>query len=391
MISRKETLFTRDFILVSLASLLLFTAFYLLLPTFPVYLTQQLQVSSTKTGIALATYTAMALVIRPVSGYLIDIHGKRFFYILSYALFAVILFFYPLAQTFMLVLIVRSLHGFSWGVATTTGSTLIVDLVPAHRRGEGIGIFGLSMTIPMALGPFIGLKLTQGSAHYNTLFVVSACIGIFAFLLTLMVKCPPISAEVPKKFVWANLIEKTAIPTAVTLLITNICYGGLVSFIAIYAMEMGIGHTALFFIVFAVGITISRVLGGKFFDKNGPKHVSFFGFLCLIGGYILLGQLPGNTSFLMAAFFTGLGTGVMMPAFQAMVNNLVLPQRRGAANSTLFTGLDLGIGLGMLLTGVLAAKIGLRQTFNLFALISLAAMLFFLFFTLKHYNKKRCR
>jgi MFS family permease len=386
MPSTNNSIFRGNFVLVFIASLLVFTAFYIMLPTLPVFLTRELKIEERQTGLILAVYTLAALLIRPFTGFLIDRYGRKLFYIPSLLLFAVIFVGYPLAGAFVLILIVRFAHGLVWGVATTTGSTLIVDIVPAARRGEGIGLYGLAMTIPMALGPYTGLQLTQNN-NYTLMFLCAGALAFAGFLLTLFIKYPAVPHAFNTAFSFRNLLESTSLPVTFNLLIINIGYGGLVSFVSLYALKTGIGNTGIFFIVFACGIALARIYMGRIFDRLGPKALSVSGILLLAAGHILLGLILNTTGFMIAGFLLGLGSGVVFPTFQAMVNNLVPPQRRGAANSTLFSGLDLGIGLGMLITGFFAQAIGLPLTYLIYGGLNLIALLYFLFISLTHYQK----
>ena len=385
MSQASKSIFRGNFLMVFFASLLMFTAFYLLLPTLPVFLTRELKITEGQTGIILSVYTLAALIIRPFTGYMIDRYGRKFFYIPAILLFAAIFVVYPLAGVFIWMLAVRFIHGLVWGVATTTGSTLIVDIIPAQRRGEGIGLYGLAMTIPMAVGPFIGLELTRNNS-YTPMFMVAGALAFIGFLFTLPIKYPALPPLLSKSFSWRNLFESSSLPVTFNLLLINISYGGLVSFISLYAIKTGLGLTGVFFIVFASGITLARIYMGKIFDRHGPAVLSIVGILLLTIGYFLLGIAINKVAFMIAGFSLGLGSGIVFPTFQAMVNNLVIPQRRGAANSTLFSGLDLGIGLGMLITGLLAHSLGLPKTYLMFSGLNIAALIYFIFISLRHYQ-----
>jgi len=380
------SIFRGNFVLVFFASLSIVKAFYIMLPRLVGFLTREFEIDEGQTGLILAVYTLAALLIRPFTGFMIDRFGRKIFYMPSLFLFAVIFAGYPLAGVFTLMLIVRFAHGLVWGVATTTGSTLIVDIVPAERRGEGIGLYGLAMTIPMALGPFTGLQLTQNN-NYSLMFLSAGGLALAGFLLTLIIKYPDVPPAWKISFSFRNLLESTSLPVTFNLLIINITYGGLVSFISLYALKTGIGYTGIFFIVFAAGITLARLYMGKIFDRHGPKALSVAGIILLACGHVILGLIINTTGFMVAGFLLGLGSGVVFPAFQAMVNNLVPPSRRGAANSTLFSGLDLGIGLGMLITGYLAHVIGLPHTYLIYGALNLIALFYFLFISLKHYQR----
>jgi MFS family permease len=386
MLSTNNSIFKGNFVLIFFASLLMFTAFYILLPTLPVFLTRELKIDEGQTGLILAVYTLAALLIRPFTGFMIDRYGRKMFYIPALLLFAIIFAGYPIAGVFALMLVVRFLHGLVWGVATTTGSTLIVDIIPAERRGEGIGLYGLAMTIPMAMGPFTGLLLSQND-NYTQMFLFAGILAFAGFLLTLFIKYPVVPHLGKVVFSFRNLLESTSLPVTFNLLMVNITYGGLVSFISLYALRTGIGNTGVFFIIFASGITLARIYMGKIFDRHGPKALSITGILLLVTGHVILGLIVNISGFMIAGFLLGLGSGIVFPTFQAMVNNLVPPHRRGAANSTLFSGLDLGIGLGMLITGFLAHAIGLPHTYLIYGALNLIALLYFLFISLTHYQK----
>lgn len=386
MLLSKHSIFRGNFVLVFFTSLLVFTAFYIMLPTLPVFLIRELKIDEAQTGLILAVYTLAALLIRPFTGFMIDRYGRKLFYIPSLLLFALMFIGYPLAGAFAMILIVRFTHGLVWGVATTTGSTLIVDILPSERRGEGIGLYGLAMTIPMAMGPFTGLQLTQNN-NYTLMFLCAGALAFAGFLVTLFIKYPEVPLSGKTAFSFRSLLESTSLPVTFNLLIINISYGGLVSFVSLYALKTGIGHTGIFFIVFASGITLARIYMGKIFDRHGPKVLSVTGILLLVAGHVMLGLIINTTGFMTAGFLLGLGSGVVFPTFQAMVNNLVPPQRRGAANSTLFSGLDLGIGLGMLITGFLAHAIGLPDTFLIFGALNIIALVYFLLISLTHYQK----
>jgi MFS family permease len=165
-----------------------------------------------------------------------------------------------------------------------------------------------------------------------------------------------------------------------------ISYGGVVSFVSLYARETGTSNAGLFFIMYASGIYIARLSSGRIFDRKGPMLLSINGLCCLIIGFLVLALLKNPAGFLGSALILGIGSGVLVPTFQAMINNLAEPHRRGAANSTLFTALDLGIGTGMILIGYLAGKTGLSTAFLICSLLNATALLFFLLVSMKHYT-----
>ena len=157
-------------------------------------------------------------------------------------------------------------------------------------------------------------------------------------------------------------------------------------YISLYAKEINIANSGIFFLIYAIGLAISRFFSGKIFDKFGPRKISFVGLSALVIGLIILALLKNYAGFIAAAFILGIGFGISFPVFQAMVNHTVNIQQRGAANSTFFTAVDLGIGSGAVITGILSDYISLINTFLIFALVTVIAIILFYTYALKKYN-----
>ena len=142
-------------------------AFYFMVPILPLFLSDNFSATEGQVGLVLSFYTIAALLIRPFAGYAVDTIGRYGIYVGSLLLFTLTFFGYPLATSILFVLILRFVHGLTWGSMSSAGSTIAVDLVP--QKGRGDRYFGLSMTIAMAIGPLIAILIT-GDGGYNRLF-----------------------------------------------------------------------------------------------------------------------------------------------------------------------------------------------------------------------------
>lgn len=385
---RKDILWTRNFAFIGIANLLMAIAFYFLLPTLPLFLKESLNASQGQVGLVLAFYTIAALIIRPFVGYAIDSFGRKTIYLISFILFSMLFMGYHFALSIGLMIVFRFIHGLTWGSLSTSGSTIAVDLIPASRRGEGISIFGLSMTIAMAMGPMIAITIL-GKTDYFWVFVIASSISLIGLALALGIKFPEYkSSPENRSFSFGRLIEKSSIPLSLNILIITITYGGILSFAAIYAKEIGVVNSGFFFLLLSAGIGLSRFFSGKIFDRVGPYRIVIIGLLLLIVGFPILYFIPNSIGFHSAAVIIGLGFGIVMPTFQAMINNLVKPDRRGAANSTFFTSFDLGIGIGMILTGIISEHLGLGNAFLISSLIISVALIVFLTYSFLLYKKR---
>ena len=382
-------LWTRNFTLLTLSLVLISTAFYVLMPTLPVYLQNVMHSDKNQVGVIMALYTLAAILARPFTGYILDTFGRKLLLIATISVFSLLFFLYPLATALLPLMLLRFLHGLNWGAATTSGFTLVVDFIPYEKRGRGIGYFGLSFTIAMSIGPVLGIRL-MGENQYTLVFLVAGAIAVLGSLSAFLIRFPAFKSPANKKLNLNQLIARPSLPVSVTMFILAATNGGVVTFISLYANEIGLkSYTGWFFFIMAIGTTLTRLFSGKLFDRYGPTWISVFGMLAVSGGMMLLSQIPIPFGFLMAGFTVGIGFGVIFPTLQTMANNVVHRDRRGAANSTFLTGLDLGIGTGALLTGALSERLGLSWVYEASSLLAIGGLLFFLVYSLPHYSRYR--
>jgi len=386
---KKTRLWTRNFTLLTVSLVLVSTAFYILMPTLPVYLQNELHAGKGQVGVVMAMYTLAAVLARPFTGFILDTFGRRLLFLITITLFSLIFLLYPLTLLLFPILVIRFLHGLNWGAATTSGFTLVVDFVPYEMRGRGIGYFGLSFTVAMSIGPVVGIRLMKGG-NYTMVFLIACAIAVLGALAAYLLKYPSFKRPEKRNFSLAKLIAKPSLPVSINMMILAATNGGVVTFVALYASELGLGDlTGWFFFIMAVGTTLTRIFSGKLFDKYGPTWISVFGMLAVSGGMMLLSQMPIPFGFLTAGFTIGIGFGVIFPTLQTMANNVVHRDRRGAANSTFLTGLDLGIGIGAVISGAVSGKLGLSWVYEASSLLAIGGLLFFLLFSLPHYTRYR--
>jgi MFS family permease len=380
-------IWTRSFVLLFFSNLLMALAFYFLIAVLPMYIQQVLKAEKSEIGIALSMYTIAALLIRPFFGMALDRKGRKLIYLISLLVFALMFNLYIVATTMVAMMFFRFLHGLAWGVTSISGSTVVVDIIPPEKRGEGIGYFGISMTLGMALGPFLGMTLLD-HVGYDGVFVIGGLLAILSFVLAWLVRYPTYIPK-PKNDVSfiKQLFEVSSLPASLTLLFLMTTYGSVIGFINLFAESLNITEPGLFFLPFALGIGIARVIAGRRFDLHGPKTITLLAIIIMATGFFLLSFVQNMNGFLAAGFLLGIGNGMLFPTFQAIVNNLAGPKRRGAANSTLFTAVDLGIGIGMVGAGVLSDFYSMQTMYAVAGGFALFSILPFLLYTSPHYNR----
>ena len=384
-----EKIWNKAFILLILSNLLMCITYYSLISALPVYVSEELHASKSVVGIVLASYIVASVIIRPFSGFALDKFGRKTIFLSSLLLYAFIFCGYAFAATVLFMIVLRFAHGFTWGITTIAGSTNIVDIIPDFKRGEGIGYYALSTTMGMAVGPIIGLFVLHHWGYY-VMFFTGFAISLVSFICAALVKYPPYkTVEENNHFNWSKLFEVQSILPSLNLTIIQITYGGLLTFIALYGHEIGIKNASGFFLIYALGIAISRFISGKEFDKRGPRYILTICISLLVVGFIILALVKNPIGFYGSAIILGFGNGVIFPTFQTMVNNLSKPTRRGAANSTLYTALDLGMGFGMIIMGIISQSASITAAFIVSAFICMIGLIYFISFTLGHYEKHK--
>lgn len=155
----RPKLWSASYINVCIANFLMACSFHLLMPSIPLYITEKLGVAQSNTGIVLASYTLALLMVRPFSGFLVDLYARKTVLLIGFSLFVLMFFGYFWATTVTVLVLVRIFHGAAWGLASIATTTLAIDLIPSERRAEGISIAGTFMNLAMAIGPFIAIHI----------------------------------------------------------------------------------------------------------------------------------------------------------------------------------------------------------------------------------------
>ncbi len=183
----KDKLFTRSYICILAANFLLFFGFWLLVPVLPFYLKETYGCEEMIIGAVLSCYTVSCLCVRPFSGFLMDRFPRKPIYILCYFVCVMMFPAYTAAAAISWFIALRALHGVAFGGVTVGGNTLCVDIMPSSRRGEGLGYYGLTNNIAMALGPMTGLFM-HDHFTYIQIFISGMLVSVAGFVCAVAVK-----------------------------------------------------------------------------------------------------------------------------------------------------------------------------------------------------------
>ena len=368
------------------ANFTLFFAFYVLTPLLPLYLSEHFGATKDVIGLVLSGYTITALLFRPFSGYVVDSFPRKTVLMISFGAFAIFFAGYLAASTLLLFMIVRTLHGGPFGALTVANSTVAIDVLPSSRRTEGIGYYGLSNNLAMALAPTIGIFIYRYSHSFELLFWLALVVACVGWLVDSTVSLSAREMARPKsKLSLDRFFLVRGWLLGVNMVAFGFSFGVLSNYLAIYGKEvMGItGGTGAYFMLCSVGLILSRLQGGKALRLGRVTHNAGEGMVISLIGYTLFILMPTlakcsmvNVQWSMiigyygSALLIGLGNGHMWPAFQNMTINVASNSQRGTANSTILISWDIGMGLGILVGGVIAEFLGYAAAFWTVAVVN---------------------
>lgn len=397
----KDKLVTSSYCFILAANFLLYFGFWLLIPVLPFYLSEVFSAGNSTIGIVLSCYTVAALCIRPFSGYFLDSFARKPLYLMAYFIFMTMFAGYIIAGSLTLFIMFRIIQGVSFGMVTVGGNTVVIDIMPSSRRGEGLGYYGLSNNIAMAVGPMSGLFLHDAGMSFTTIFCCSLGSCMAGFVCASLVKTPykppvrrePISLD--------RFILLKGIPAGISLLLLSIPYGMTTNYVAMYAKQIGINATTGFFFTFmAIGMAISRIFSGKIVDRGKITQVISAGLYLVVFSFFLLSacvyliswnNMVCTIVFFSVALLLGVGFGIMFPAYNTLFVNLAPNSQRGTATSTYLTSWDVGIGIGMLTGGYIAEVSTFDKAYLFGACLTIVSMLYFNGKVAPNYHKNKLR
>lgn len=386
--SHKPKLWTKDFVIVSLTNFFVFLTFYVLMVTLTVYTMEEFHTSASIAGLASSIFVLGAVLIRPIAGKTMNKIGQKKMLVAALILFFAASVLYFQVDSLTLLFINRLIHGLAFGVATTATGTIAAEIIPNERRGEGTGYYSMSTNMAMAIGPFIGLFITQ-HFNYAFIFVAATIFATAGLVATLFLKVPKseYQPEPVKGFRFSDYFEKSALSISLLVGLSGFVYSSILSFLTGFAQEINLVSAAsFFFVMFAVFLLASRPFTGRWFDQFGENAVIYPSILLFASGMLLLSQAQMGIMLLAAGAIIGIGYGTFQSSTQAIVVKRAPHHRIGLATSTYFSFYDFGIGVGPFILGLALPWIGYR---GMYVTMAILAFLFLVIYYIVHGKQAR--
>ncbi len=361
-----ERLWNANYVKVMTANFSLFFAFYLLTPLLPLYLSETFGATKDVIGLVLSGYTVTALLFRPFSGYFVDTFPRKKVLMVCFAAFSIFFAGYLAAGTLLMFALVRTLHGGPFGALTVANSTVAIDVLPSSRRNEGVGYYGLSNNLAMAIAPTFAIYIYAETHNFELLFWMALIIATFGWMVDATVRLKPTTVtQEPKRISLDRFFLARGWMLGFNMIFFGFCFGVLSNYLAIYGKQvLGMtGGTGTWFLLCSIGLIMSRLQGSKALRQGKLTQNATEGMLLSLAGYTIFVACPDMVGYYGSAILIGLGNGHLWPAFQNMIISMAHHNERGTANSTILISWDVGVGIGIIAGGAIAEHLGYATAF----------------------------
>lgn len=382
---KNEKIWNRRFILLFITNLLVLAAFYASIPIIPIYC-QEIGITGSRVGIVLTAMSVATILFRPIAGYLLDNFNRYWVYLLFLALFCLSFPAFIALPFFGALIIVRLYMGAVYSVCGSATMTLAGDVLPPQKITEGISRFAFTVSIGMAVGPYVGLQVQNhmsSEASFLTIFGIT--VAALICVSCCRIRYPKVER---KKFSIRDSIYGPALPFMFNMMFLMIPYGAVIAYSSIFAQEKNLtSYLPYFYITLVAGMLVSKLSTQKWIDAGKHRILVYVSLVILI--LTMVSYLFMNTGIhlLLAGFFFGLGYGILQPLFQSFVTGSTPAPKRGVANATYMLSYDIGIGIGSLLMGCLQETIGLPVGFALTAIAYVVGFIIYVTFVDAYYRK----
>lgn len=382
----KEPIWTKDFIIVSIINFIAILIFFLLMVTISSYAVDTYQVSTSIAGLVSSIFIIGSLIGRIGAGRLISSIGPQKMLLIGLIVFFVTTTLYLIELGVVYLLIVRLLQGIAVGTVGTATGTIVATILPASRKGEGIGYFSLSAILATAIGPFVGMFMLKLENGFDVIFYMNTALSLILLIAYFFVKIslPQMNKQNEQQKEKLSFIEKfiepKALPISFIALLIGFAYSGVMTFITFYAREINLVEAAsYFFLAYAGIVIISRPFTGKLMDVRGPNMIVYPCLAVFAVGMLLFSQASAGWMLLVAAVLIGFGYGNFNSIAQTIAVKVTEPHRFGLATSTYFILYDLGLGVGPFILGMIEPHTTYRTIFvSMIPLILICIPLYYL-------------
>lgn len=339
--------------------------FFMLITGMATFAAVEFSSGQTSAGLAASAFVVGALFARIFAGKYVDFMGRRRSVLVCLVVYTLAMVAYLAVDSFAVLILIRVIHGATFGFGHTALNAGVFAMIPAERRGEGAGYYLIANSLPQALGPLLGLQISQAYG-FQALFIAASILSVVSLLLALWMhlpESPPPGQRLREhlKLAPRDVLDRRALPIALIALLLSIGFASITMFLDSFSRVENMTNVAsMYFVVFAIVVLLTRLFVGRLHDHYGDNAVIYPAIVMYSGAMALLAWSPTELVVLASAVLAGLGHGTLVPVLQATISSAVPAHRLSIGLSTFAILSDVGTGLAPFFLGPLAEAGGYR-------------------------------
>ena len=362
-------LFTGTFIALTVADLAYFTAIGVAIFALPLYVTGPLGHDEIAAGVSFGVYAVSALVLRPFAGRLTDRVGRRPLLIGGALLAAACLALTAVATDLVTIIVLRLVAGVAEAAFFVAGFAALADIAPAERIGEALSYNSLGLYLGIALGPLLGELLLE-NLGYPAAWLGAAVLAVVTAVLVLGIgETSTTRTERGEPF---RIVHRPSIPASIGFLTSLAAVGGFIAFASLHATRVGIADPSLALFTYGAIVVTCRIAFARVPDRLPSLPLGAAALATIGTGLVLTALWPEPWGAIAGTAVIAVGVSFSTPAFFSAIFATAAPEERGIASGTATAAIDLGLGIGPILLGFVAAPYGIPWAFALAAAVAFA-------------------
>jgi predicted MFS family arabinose efflux permease len=363
----RAPLITTAFVALAAADLAYFTAHGMAIFALPLFVVGPIGGDEAAAGTAFGAFAISALVLRPIAGRLADRFGRRPLLVGGALLLASTFALTALADSLVAVIALRLLAGVAEAAFFVASFAALADIAPPERMGEALSYNSLGLYLGLAIGPPLG-EAVFDAGGFAAAWLGAAVVAAIAAAVVLVIgetrTAPPSTGEP------LHIIHRPAIPVALGFLTSLIAMGGLLAFASLHAARTGFENPSVVLLVYGATVVACRIAFARVPDRVPSLALGTAALLAIAVGALLAAAWQHPAGFVIATVIMAVGVAFSTPAFFSAIFATASPTERGIASGTGSAAIDLGLGLGPILLGVVATPFGIPWAFGVAAAIA---------------------
>lgn len=381
MNNTKVKLWTNQYLIIILLSLIMFVSFYMITAGFPIYVAT-ISDNPAIAGIMTTTLMTASLITRFFASIIIQKINMKLLLIIS-----LLYFIGTIALTFVndsigFLIVIRALQGIGFCMLTNLVFTISSTIVPKSRLGEGIVFFAMSTSLGTTIGPLIAISYLANFS-FQSLMVLTLGLMAFSFVCSLFTKNTKVEKECPKEInkepFYKYMFDKRVLLPSILVAFNYMTIAGIVNFMGAFGKEINVGASiSQFFIAQGITMVFIRSFSGKIFDKFGHRILIIPAAVSGAVGLVVLGFSNIMIMVLLSGILFGIAFAILHPIIQAWALTLVPPEKKATANSMLLIFIDSGLAIGSVGLGFIASIVGYGMTFTFSAVLMILILIIYI-------------